>query len=229
MTTRILLVDDQPLLRHGFRMVLNAEPDLEVVGEAGDGDEAVRLTRDLQPDVVLMDVRMPNTDGIEATRQIVAATPRSKVIILTTFDLDRYAFAALRAGASGFLLKNVLPADLLAGIRIVASGDAVVAPSTTRRLLDTFAGRLPLGPDGPAPPNKILDLLTDRERDVFAEIAAGLSNSEIAAKLVLADATVKTHVAHILAKLGVRDRVQAVIFAYQNGVIGSSPPDSPKA
>lgn len=218
MTVRILLADDQPLLRHGFRMVLNAEPDLEVVGEAGDGAEAVRLTRSLQPDVVLMDVRMPDTDGIEATRQITASTPRSKVIILTTFDLDRYAFAALRAGASGFLLKNVLPADLLAGIRVVATGDAVVAPSTTRRLLDTFAGQLTLDPDGPAPPNKTLDLLTDRERDVFAEIAAGLSNAEIAAKLVLAEATVKTHVAHILAKLGVRDRVQAVIFAYQNGV-----------
>ena len=218
MTIRILLVDDQPLLRRGFRMVLDAEPDLEVVGEAGDGDDAVRLTRELIPDVVLMDVRMPRTDGIEATRRIVVGTPRSKVIILTTFDLDEYAFSGLRAGASGFLLKDVLPADLLAGIRAVGSGDAVIAPSTTRRLLDAYARLLPPGAPVPPPPTELLAQLTDRERGVLAEIAAGLSNAEIADKLVLAEATVKTHVSRILAKLGVRDRVHAVIFAYDTGI-----------
>lgn len=219
MTIAILLVDDQPLLRKGFRMILGAEPDLDVVGEAGDGAEAIRLAAALAPDVVLMDVRMPHTDGIEATRQIVARNPASRVIILTTFDLDEYAFSGLQAGASGFLLKDVLPADLLAGIRAVASGDAVIAPSTTRRLLDTYARRLPIGGDPPGPPRaEALTVLTERERGVFAEIAAGLSNSEIAAKLVLSEATVKTHVGHILAKLGLRDRVQAVIFAYDNGI-----------
>ena len=222
MTITILLVDDQPLLRKGFRMVLGAEADMDVVGEAGDGAEAIRQTRDLRPDVVLMDVRMPRTDGIEATRQIVAATPQSRVIILTTFDLDEYAFSGLQAGASGFLLKDVLPADLLSAIRTVAAGDAVIAPSTTRRLLDTYARRLPTGTQRVVGPN-VLALLTDREVGVFAEIAGGLSNSEIAAKLVLSEATVKTHVGHILAKLGLRDRVQAVVFAYENGVAVPSP------
>ncbi len=224
MTIAILLVDDQPLLRKGFRMILGAEPDMDVVGEAGDGDEAIALTATLHPDVVLMDVRMPHTDGIEATRQIVARTPQSRVIILTTFDLDEYAFSGLRAGASGFLLKDVLPADLLTGIRVVASGEAVIAPSTTRRLLDTYARHLPIGGEPPAPRSAdLLAVLTERERGVFAEIAAGLSNAEIAAKLVLSEATVKTHVGHILAKLGLRDRVQAVIFAYDHGVAIPSP------
>ncbi len=220
MTVRILLVDDQPLLRHGFRLVLSSQDDIDVVGEAGDGDEAVRLTRQLDPDVVLMDVRMPRTDGIEATRQIVAAGLRSKVLILTTFDIDEYAFAGLKAGASGFLLKDVAPMDLVAGIRVVAAGEAVIAPSVTRQLLDTFAHRLPAsaaaahqdaGPD-------TLEHLTARERDVFAELAAGLTNAEIAAALVLSEATVKTHVAHILDKLHLRDRIQAVILAYEAGI-----------
>lgn len=217
MTVRVLLVDDQALLRQGFRLVLSSQDDMEVVGEAGDGVEALRLTRQLDPDVVLMDVRMPRMDGIEATRRIVATAPRSKVLMLTTFDLDEYAFAGLQAGASGFLLKDVLPMDLLAGIRVVAAGDAVVAPSVTRRLLDSFAHRLP-GTAPPAPVDDVLEPLTAREREVFAELTAGRTNAEIAARLVLSDATVKTHVAHILDKLNLRDRVQAVIFAYEKGV-----------
>jgi DNA-binding NarL/FixJ family response regulator len=220
MTIAILLADDQSLLRQGFRMVLSAEDDLEVVGEAGDGAEAVRMTRALRPDVVLMDVRMPGTDGIAATRQIVAEVPSAKVIILTTYGIDQYAFSGLNAGASGFLLKDVMPADLVAAIRAVASGDAVIAPSVTRRLLEVFAHRLPDGseqrPDGVAA--DVLAPLTEREREVFVELAAGSTNSEIAAKLVLSDATVKTHVGRILAKLGLRDRVQAVILAYESGV-----------
>jgi DNA-binding NarL/FixJ family response regulator len=220
MTISILLADDQSLLRQGFRMVLSAEDDLEVVGEAGDGAEAVRMTRALRPDVVLMDVRMPGTDGIAATRQIVAEVPSAKVIILTTYGIDQYAFSGLNAGASGFLLKDVMPADLVAAIRAVASGDAVIAPSVTRRLLEVFAHRLPdgseQGQDGVAA--DVLAPLTEREREVFVELAAGSTNSEIAAKLVLSDATVKTHVGRILAKLGLRDRVQAVILAYESGV-----------
>lgn len=221
MTISILLADDQALLRQGFRMVLSAQDDLTVLGEAGDGDEAVRMTRLLQPDVVLMDVRMPGTDGIAATRQIVAEVPRSRVIILTTYGIDRYAFSGLNAGASGFLLKDVVPADLVAAIRTVAGGDAVIAPSVTRRLLETFAHRFPDGSDEEAPPATpdVLAPLTDREREVFVELAAGLTNSEIAARLSLSDATVKTHVGRILAKLGLRDRVQAVILAYENGLI----------
>jgi DNA-binding NarL/FixJ family response regulator len=215
---RVLLVDDQALLRQGFAMVLSAEPDLEVVGEAGDGAEAVRLTRALQPDVVLMDVRMPGLDGIEATRRIVAATPGSRVIILTTFDIDQYAFSGLNAGASGFLLKDVLPGELVAAIRSVASGDAVIAPSTTRRLLDAYAGRLPSGDPAESAAAARLDVLTDREREVLGQMASGRSNAEIARHLVVSEATVKTHVGHILAKLGVRDRVQAVIVAYESGL-----------
>jgi DNA-binding NarL/FixJ family response regulator len=215
---RILLVDDQPLLRQGFRLVLSAHDDLEVVGEAGDGAEAVRMARVLRPDVVLMDVRMPGTDGIAATRQIAAGTPEARVIILTTYGIDQYAFSGLHAGASGFLLKDVMPADLVAAIRTVASGDAVIAPSVTRRLLEVFAHRLPDGApqDGVRP--DVLAPLTDREREVFLELAAGLTNAEIAAKLVLSEATVKTHVGRILAKLGLRDRVQAVILAYESGI-----------
>lgn len=217
MSVRVLLVDDQALLRQGFRLVLSSQDDMAVVGEAGDGIEALRLTRQLDPDVVLMDVRMPRMDGIEATRQIVAAAPRSKVLILTTFDLDEYAFAGLQAGASGFLLKDVLPMDLVASIRVIAAGDAVIAPSVTRRLLDTFAHRLPRTAQTAAG-GDVLAALTAREREVFAELAAGMTNAEIAARLVLSEATVKTHVAHILEKLRLRDRVQAVIFAYEHGV-----------
>jgi DNA-binding NarL/FixJ family response regulator len=217
-TIRVLLADDQPLLRLGYRMVLSAEDDIEVVGEAADGAEAVRAARLLLPDVVLMDVRMPGTDGIEAARQIVAETPQVRVIILTTFDIDQYAFTALRAGASGFLLKNVPPADLLTGIRAVASGDAIIAPSMTRRLLDAFAQHLPEHTPARPDPDTTLAALTEREREVFEAIAAGLSNAEIAAQLVLSEATVKTHISRIFAKLQLRDRVQVVILAYQLGV-----------
>jgi DNA-binding NarL/FixJ family response regulator len=221
MTIRILLVDDQPLLRRGFRMVLAAEPDMEVVGEAGDGDEAIRLTRALTPDVVLMDVRMPNKNGVQATRQIVASGSASKIIILTTFDIDEYAFDGLHAGASGFLLKDVLPEDLLAAIRTVAGGEAVIAPSTTRRLLDRFAQRFTSDTENTGRQHPLFRLLTDREQEVFLEIANGLTNAEIAAGLVLSEATVKTHVGHVLTKLGLRDRVQAVIFAYENEIVRS--------
>jgi len=215
---RVLLVDDQPLLRQGYRMVLSAQDDLEVVGEAAEGAAAVRAADRLRPDVVLMDVRMPGMDGIEATRQIVQQTPEVRVIILTTFDVDQYAFSALRAGASGFLLKNVPPDDLLTGIRAVATGDAVVAPSMTRRLLDAFASHLPDGPDSSEPRDRVLHVLTEREREVFVLVATGLSNREIAAALVLSEATVKTHIGRILTKLDLRDRVQAVILAYRTGL-----------
>ena len=213
---RVVLVDDQPLLRMGFRMVLDSQADLEVVGEAGDGDEAVRCVRELGPDVVLMDVRMPVLDGIGATTQLVAAGSTARIIVLTTFDLDEYAYSALRAGASGFLLKDVPPADLISAIRAVARGDAVVAPAVTRRLLEEFVAR---DPARGAPRDERLDLLTPREREVLVEVARGRSNSEIAARLVLSDATVKSHVGHVLAKLGVRDRVQAVVVAYESGLI----------
>jgi DNA-binding NarL/FixJ family response regulator len=219
--TTILLVDDQPLLRMGFRLVLDAQPDMTVVGEAGDGAEAVRLTAQLAPEVVLMDVRMPVMDGIEATRRVVAAGA-SRVLILTTFDLDEYAYDGLRAGASGFLLKNVPPSDLLSAIRAVASGDAVVAPSVTRRLLDTVMPHLPTAGGEPSPPRPELQRLTTREREILAEVAAGLSNAEIAARLVLSEATVKTHVGRVLNKLGLRDRVQAVVYAYETGLVHPS-------
>ncbi|GAA3614469.1 response regulator [Kineosporia mesophila] len=225
MTISILLADDQALLRQGFRMVLNAQEDLTVVGEAGDGAEAVRMTRLLRPDVVLMDVRMPGIDGIAATRRIVAEIPDSRVIILTTYGIDRYAFSGLNAGASGFLLKDVVPADLIAAIRTVARGDAVIAPSVTRRLLEAFAHRFPDGTDeeNPVAVPDVLAPLTDREREVFVQMAAGLTNAEIAEQLSLSDATVKTHVGRILAKLVLRDRVQAVILAYENGLIKPGP------
>ncbi len=220
MTIRILLVDDEPLLRLGFRLVLDSQPDMLVVGEAGDGALAVRQTAELDPDVVVMDVRMPGMDGIEATKRIVADHGRSRVLILTTFDLDEYAYAALRVGASGFLLKNVLPEALLSGIRVVASGDAVVAPSVTRRLLDAMAHRLPdPGRRAHSGVDVRLARLTDREREVLIQLAGGLSNAEIAARLSVAEGTVKTHVGRLLNKLDLRDRVQAVVFAYQTGLV----------
>jgi DNA-binding NarL/FixJ family response regulator len=211
----VLLADDQPLLRRGFRMILEAEPDLTVTAEAGDGAEAVDLTRRHAPDVVLMDIRMPGTDGIEATRRITVAHPEVRVLVLTTFDLDEYAFGALRAGASGFLLKDVRPAELVAAIRTVAAGDAVVSPRVTRRLLEEYAQAPP--PSGDQYPQ--LAALTDREREVLVLVARGLSNAEIAANLYVSEATVKSHVGRILSKLGLRDRVQVVVLAYESGLI----------
>jgi DNA-binding NarL/FixJ family response regulator len=225
MTVTVLVADDQPLIRRGFRMILEEQDDISVVGEAADGDEAVRMTRRLSPAVVLMDVRMPGMDGIEATRRIVEEAPAARVLVLTTFDLDEYAFSALRYGASGFLLKDVRPAELADAIRAVASGDAVVAPRVTRKLLDAFAGRLPdLRPGGEPPEIPALDRLTGREREVLVRVAEGLSNSEIAEVLVVSEATVKSHLGRILAKLGLRDRVQAVVFAYQ---VGLARPEAP--
>ncbi|HEX6685681.1 MAG TPA: response regulator transcription factor [Candidatus Limnocylindrales bacterium] len=216
---RVLLVDDQSLLRLGFRMALETQTDIEVVGEAGDGAQAVAITKALQPDVVLMDVRMPRMDGIEATRQIVAAGLTARILMLTTFNLDEYVYAALRAGASGFLLKNVPPADLFSGIRSVAAGDAVVAPNVTRRLIDAFASHLPDPATGHPPADQPIHLLTDREREVLIELARGSTNSEIAQRLGVAEGTVKTHVGRILTKLDLRDRVQVVVFAYETGLI----------
>jgi DNA-binding NarL/FixJ family response regulator len=205
----------------GFRLVLEDEPDLHVVGEAGDGTEALRQVDALRPDVVLMDVRMPGMNGIEATERIVAAGSPSRVLILTTFDLDEYAFAALRAGASGFLLKDARPAELTGAIRAVATGDAVVSPRVTRRMLELFAEELPAGEAAPAArTDPRLDDLTQREREVLLAVAEGLSNAEVAARLFLSEATVKTHVGRVLAKLGVRDRVQAVVVAYESGLVG---------
>ena len=217
MTTTIILVDDQELLRMGFRLVLDSQPDLEVIAEAADGREAMTLVAEHAPDIVLMDVRMPDVDGVTATREIIASGSASRIIILTTFDLDEYAYAALRAGASGFLLKDAPPADLLSAIRAVASGDSVVAPSTTRRLLETIAHRLPGA--GDLGDHAALATLTPREREVVGAVARGLSNAEIAAQLVLAEATVKTHIGRILAKLELRDRVQIVVFAYDHGLV----------
>jgi DNA-binding NarL/FixJ family response regulator len=217
-TIRVLLADDQPLLLLGFRMVLEAQPDIAVVGEAGNGKHAVAMTRSLDPDVVLMDVRMPVLDGIEATRAIVASGVDTRVLMLTTFDLDEYVYAALRAGASGFLLKDVPPADLVSGIRAVAGGHAVVAPAVTRRLLDAFVPHLPDPATGRTPAEDKLERLTDREHEVLRHVAQGWSNAEIAARLVLSEATVKAHVGRILAKLELRDRVQVVVYAYEQGV-----------
>jgi DNA-binding NarL/FixJ family response regulator len=210
---RLLIADDQALVRAGFRMILDAEKDLEVVGEASDGAEAVDLVRRLAPDVVLMDIRMPELDGIEAARAVTAAGA-TRVLMLTTFDLNEYVYEALRAGASGFLLKDVPPEQLVAGIRVVAQGEALLAPSITKRLIAEFAAAAP--PSQPPPPG--LDELTDRELEVFKLIARGLSNAEIAAELVVSETTVKTHVARVLMKLGLRDRVQAVVLAYESGV-----------
>lgn len=213
MTIRILLVDDEAMLRTAFTLILETQPDMETVAEAGNAAEAVQLARQLRPDVVLMDVRMPGTDGIEATTRIVRSCRRTRVLILTTFDLDEYAFAGLQAGASGFLLKNARPEELLTAIRSIAAGDAVVSPRITRRLLESFAHQLP---NGSAPVgDKRLEMLTARERQVLVEVARGLSNTEIADTLYLAEATVKTHLSRILQKLDLRDRVQAVVFAYE--------------
>ncbi|MDN4596383.1 response regulator [Leifsonia virtsii] len=216
---RILLVDDQQLVRLGFRMVLEAEPDLAVVGEAGDGAEAVRLTSALKPDVVLMDVRMPVLDGIEATRRIVEADPAARIIILTTFDLDEYAFGGLRAGASGFLLKDARPEELTSAVRAVAAGDAAVSGRVTRAMLELFADHLPAAGStarGGADPAAAL---TPREREILLAIGEGLSNGEIGARFYLTESTVKTHVGRVLSKLQLRDRVHAVIFAYENGLL----------
>jgi DNA-binding NarL/FixJ family response regulator len=214
---RVLIVDDQALVRLGFRMVLEAEPDLHVVGEAGDGESATRLAVESAPDVILMDVRMPGVDGIEATRRIVAANPAARIIILTTFDLDEYAFGGLRAGASGFLLKDVRPAELTQAIRSVAAGDAAVSGRVTRAMLELFSERLPAG-GTVMPESDPARVLTPREREILQAIGEGLSNGEIAQRFYLTESTVKTHVGRVLAKLGLRDRVQAVIFAYENGL-----------
>ncbi|QCP00458.1 response regulator transcription factor [Arthrobacter sp. 24S4-2] len=242
----VLLVDDQPLLRMGFRLILEGEDDLRIVGEASDGAEAIRQVRETSPDVVLMDVRMPVLDGIEATRAITASGSHAKVIILTTFDLDEYAFAGLQAGASAFLLKDVAPADLVTAVRVVASGDAVVAPRVTRRLLEAYVrrehawspvtghrtaaspsgtprGRQPNGEEQQRDP--LLEALTPRETEMLEAMAEGLSNAEIAHRFFLSEATVKTHVRRILAKLHLRDRVQAVVYAYETGLVVPSNPD----
>jgi DNA-binding NarL/FixJ family response regulator len=225
MTIRIVLADDQALLRKGFRMILEAESDIIVVGEAEDGEGALRLVELYSPDVVLMDVRMPNLDGIEATRAISSSGATSRVLILTTFDLDEYAFSAIRAGASGFLLKDVHPSELAQAVRTVASGDAVVTPRITKRLLEEYAHQLPdlssvdeVG-DGIPP---VLQVLTEREREVLLAVSDGLSNAEIAQRLYVSEATVKSHVGRLLTKLGLRDRVQAVVLAFQTGLVRPS-------
>ncbi|GAA1581464.1 response regulator transcription factor [Kribbella karoonensis] len=217
--TTVLIVDDQPLQRLGLRILLESVPETQVAGEAESGSEAVRRTAELHPDVVLMDIRMPGMDGIEATRRIVASGNRSRILVLTTFDLDEYAHAALRAGASGFLLKDARPEELLGGIRAVAAGDAIIAPALTRRLLDTYAYQLPAA----SPDSDKLRALTDREREILIAIGRGWTNPEIAARLHLSESTVKTHVGRVLAKIGARDRVQAVIFAYDVGLASPNP------
>lgn len=240
---KVLLVDDQPLLRMGFRLILEGEDDLRIVGEASDGAEAIRQVREVDPDVVLMDVRMPVLDGIEATRAVTSSGSRVKVIILTTFDLDEYAFAGLQAGASAFLLKDVVPADLVSAVRVVASGDAVVAPRVTRRLLEAYVRgehalaspgqRSPVSAAGRGRPvngeeqhrDPLLEALTPRETEMLEAMAEGLSNAEIAHRFFLSEATVKTHVRRILAKLHLRDRVQAVVYAYETGLVVPSNPD----
>jgi DNA-binding NarL/FixJ family response regulator len=215
---RVLVADDQALVRAGFRQLLEREPDLDVIGEAADGAEAVALARSGQPDVVVMDVRMPNIDGLEATRRVLSERPAPRVLVLTTFDLDEYVFEALRAGASGFLLKDAAPEELVSAIRLVAKGDALLAPSVTRRVIEEFARRA-----APSPPNPGLEGLTPREREVLLLVARGLSNAEIAGELFLTPGTVKTHVAHILRKLDARDRVQAVVAVYESGLVGAGP------
>ncbi|MEU0105286.1 response regulator transcription factor [Streptomyces sp. NPDC006251] len=221
--TTVLISDDQPLQRFGSRMLLESQDDMTVVGEAANGSEAVRMAAELHPDVVLMDIRMPGLDGIEATRRITAAGDRTRILIVTTFDLDEYAYAGLRAGASGFLVKDAQPEELLAGIRAVATGDAVVAPSLTRRLLDAYVHHLPTDPSAETPQeDPRLASLTDREREILTVIGKGWTNTEIATRLHLAESTVKTHVGRILAKTGSRDRIQAVILAYDTKLVQPS-------
>ena len=214
---RVLIADDQALVRAGFRMILEAQPDIAVVGEAADGEAAVRAARRTRPDVVLMDVRMPGVDGLEATRRLLDGTPGAapRVVILTTFDLDEYVYAALQAGASGFLLKDVTPEQLVAAVRTVSVGDALLAPSITRRLVERFASP----PASPPVSPEALATLTARETEVFGLVARGMSNAEIADALVVSEATVKTHVAGILSKLDLRNRAQAVVFAYESGLV----------
>jgi DNA-binding NarL/FixJ family response regulator len=222
--TTVLIADDQPLQRFGSRMLLESQDDMTVVGEAANGSEAVRMAAELHPDVVLMDIRMPGLDGIEATRRITAAGDRTRILIVTTFDLDEYAYAGLRAGASGFLVKDAQPEELLSGIRAVATGDAVVAPSLTRRLLDAYVHHLPTDPSAETSPQEDprLATLTDREREILTVIGRGWTNTEIATRLHLAESTVKTHVGRILAKTGSRDRIQAVILAYDTKLVQPS-------
>ncbi|MGP9529847.1 MULTISPECIES: response regulator transcription factor [Micrococcaceae] len=219
---KVLLVDDQPLLRMGFRLILEGEDDIVIVGEAADGLDALTQTAVLKPDVVLMDVRMPKMDGLEATERIAKAHPETKIIILTTFDLDEYAFSGLQAGASAFLLKDVAPEELVQAVRLVASGDAVVAPRVTARLLETYVrngGKSAAGQKQEIPRDPLLDDLTPREQEVLRALAEGLSNAEIAHRFFLSEATVKTHVRRILTKLHLRDRVQAVVYAYETGLV----------
>jgi DNA-binding NarL/FixJ family response regulator len=217
MSIRVLIVDDQELVRTGFRLFLETQPGLAVVGEAGDGEEAIERVRELRPDVVLMDIRMPTMDGVEATAKLTsgAIEPAPRVLVLTTFDLDEYVFGALRAGAAGFLLKDAPRERLIEAIRVVHSGEALLSPSITRRLIEDFAARS----DPIEPPAAVLAELTPREREVLVLVAHGLSNAEIAARLVVTEATVKSHVGAVLLKLGLRDRVQAVVFAYEHGVV----------
>jgi DNA-binding NarL/FixJ family response regulator len=211
---RVLVADDQPLVRSGFRMILEERDDLELVGEAQNGEEAVALARELDPDVILMDVRMPSLDGVEATRRLVDANTRARILILTTFDLDEYVYAAIRAGASGFLLKDVQPAELVDAIRVVAAGNSLFGPAATQRLVTRFGQQR-----DPATPSRSLDELTERELEILHLLATGLSNAELAGELHLSETTVKTHVSAVLRKLGVRDRVQAVIAAYDAGLV----------
>jgi DNA-binding NarL/FixJ family response regulator len=218
---RVLLCDDQALVRSGFRMILEAREDLEVVGEAEDGREAIELSRQLNPDVILMDVRMPNVDGVEATRQLVAGGATARILILTTFDLDEYVYDALRAGASGFLLKDVQPAQLVDAVRVVSAGEALLAPTVTRRLLDRFADALP-GEEAKSLP--ALESLTERELEVLKLLAGGLSNAELAEQLFLSETTVKSHISSVLRKLDLRDRVQAVVLAYEAGLVRPGTP-----
>ncbi|MFF0266933.1 response regulator [Kribbella sp. NPDC004536] len=216
MAITVLVVDDQEMVRAGFSALLDAQPDIQVVGQAGDGEQAVALAAQLKPDVILMDVRMPVLDGLSATKRIVAGTESPRVVMLTTFDLDDYVYSALRAGASGFLLKHSTPDELAAAVRVVAAGDALLAPSVTRRLVEDFTRAQPVVPVTPT-------RLTPRETDVLRLVARGLSNREIAADLVLAEQTVKSHVSNILTKLDLRDRAQAVVYAYESGVVVPGP------